>query len=111
MRAARFDDQMDVVPLDGELGHADVAAVAEVAERAVDHGERALAAEVPDVVGRSQRHVDGLVRAEVLARTVWKRRARSNGLSAGPRAPAAPGAELERPLMRRRHDAHRIARV
>ncbi len=88
--------RVDVIALDAEVDDAEPAPPLRRPERAVDDGERSLAAEVPDRIGDTERHVDRLVGGERLSRLVRHGAALARGRPSRAPALSAPGREDER---------------
>src|SRR5512133_711508 len=103
-RPAGLDDRVDVIALDRVLDDPHVAPPPELAERAVDHRERALAPQAPDPGRHPQRHVNRLVRAELLSTAMRHAGTRAGQLPACALAATSPRLELERRLSRVPHE-------
>src|SRR6266545_2647212 len=90
-RPLRLDDEVEVVALDAEVDDPEAPMAPRRAERRVDDAVRALAAEIPDGLGHPERHVHGVIRADLFARGMRDRSTRVRRLAAGAMAPSANG--------------------
>ena len=95
---ARFDNQVHVIPLDGEMNYPKALGISpRGATNGKTHGRKHVLA-TQRAKRRTERHVDGMARLVFGASSMGDRRAAGRRLTAGSRALAAPGVR-ERELL------------
>jgi hypothetical protein len=90
-----FDDQVDVVRLQGELGQTEPEAIAPESERAEDPGADEVSAKAGEALAYAQSHVERMARVMVRALAMRDSSAGARGLASGAFSCAAPRLELE----------------
>ncbi|HEX9243825.1 MAG TPA: hypothetical protein VF875_15380 [Anaeromyxobacter sp.] len=113
-RPVRLDDEVEVVAQDREVRDPESPIAARPAYCRVDHPERPLAPQVPDMRRHPHRHVHRLVGPDLLACGVRRALPIAGWLPPRTYSCAAPGAELELLLAQRgslrAHDPHTVTR-